>query len=60
MTDSDDRSEEYWARVCEVAAARPELAPERQDQLAAVVRQSRQRRRPQRPKTTQAIRTIRS
>lgn len=44
MADSHDRTEEYWARVREAAAARPELTPERRDRLAALVRQSRQRR----------------
>jgi hypothetical protein len=44
MADPHDRTEDYWARVREVAAARPELTPERRDELAALVRQSRLRR----------------
>jgi hypothetical protein len=44
MADSPDRAEDYWTLVREVAAARPELTPERRDELAALVRQSRLRR----------------
>lgn len=44
MADSHDHAEDYWTRVREVAAARPELTPERRDRLAALVRQSRLRR----------------
>jgi hypothetical protein len=44
MSDSPDRTEDYWTLVREAAAARPELTPERRDELAALVRHSRLRR----------------
>jgi len=44
MADSHDHAEDYWTRLREDAAARPELTPERRDRLAALVHRLRLRR----------------
>ena len=60
------RDAAYWQRVREIAAARPELTPERRDELASIVAASRLRRAREAeaeggsPQTAQAMRTIRS
>jgi hypothetical protein len=58
------RDDAYWQRVQEIAAARPELTPGQQDELASIVAASRLRRAREAeggsPQTAQAMRTIRS